>query len=157
MKKDRSETQLRRHRRRFCTGESQDRQRSANVMYTLHMSWSFRATVLGVLLSVGLAPQLACFMPDESVSQSDMDCCKEMIGACTAPNMSHECCQTMGPAQVGLTAKAAYDVMPRSTLVRATFEIAPESLVRSDRQPAWFEDPGPPHKHGHSSFVVLRI
>jgi hypothetical protein len=126
-------------------------------MYTLHMSWSFRAMVLGVLLSVGLAPQLACFMPDEPASQSDLECCKEMIGACTAPNMSHECCQTVAPATVGLTAKAAHDVMPRSTLVRATFEIVPELLGRSDRQWAWFEDPGPRHQGGDSSFVVLRI
>ena len=113
--------------------------------------------VLGVLLSVGLAPQLACFMPDESATQSDMDCCKEMIGACTAPNMSHECCQTVAPAQVGLTAKAAYDVMPGSTLLSVMFEIAPKFLVRSDRQWAWYEDSGPPHKDGDSSFVVLRI
>jgi hypothetical protein len=113
--------------------------------------------VLGLLVSVGLAPQLACFMPSESLSQSDMECCKEMIFACAAPNMSHECCQTLAPAPVGLTEKASYDVMPRSTLVGATVEIARELLVRFDRQRAWFEDPGPPHQHGDSSFVVLRI
>jgi len=141
----------------FCTGESRERQRSGNIMYTLRMSWPFRAMVLGLLVSVGLAPQLACFMPDESLSQSDMDCCKEMIGACTASNMSRVCCQTVAPAPVGLTAKAVYDVMPRSMLVSATVEIAPEFLVRSDRQRTWFEDPGPPHQHGDSSFVVLRI
>src|SRR5262245_7357703 len=82
-------------------------------MYTLHMSWSFRALVLAVVLAWGLAPQLACFMPDQTLSKSEMDCCQGMAGDCNSANMSsHTCCETVVRTDVGIAAKVVRNLIP---------------------------------------------
>jgi len=125
-------------------------------MYTLHMSWPFQAVVFGVLVSLGIGPQLACFMPDQAATQADMDCCKEMIGACTAPNMSHECCQVTAPTELGLAGKALHHLTPRLELADTTAEMAPDLLPRLAGPLSRITVHAPPDKHGESS-VVLRI
>jgi hypothetical protein len=129
---------------------------SASVMYTLHMSWQFRALVLGVLVSLGVAPQLACFMPDEPATASDMDCCKERIGACTAPNMSHGCCQTVAPTELGLVAKAFRQVMPRLDVAQTPIAPATDSFFETYGQFSRKADHAPPDSHSPAS-LVLRI
>ena len=61
-------------------------------MYTLRMSWPFRVLVLALLLGWGVAPQLACFMPEQA-TQAEMDCCEKMAGECGQTQMTHECCR----------------------------------------------------------------
>jgi hypothetical protein len=125
-------------------------------MYTLTMSLPSRLLVLGVLVSLGVAPQLACFMPDQPVTPPDMDCCKEMIGACTGPNMSHQCCQTVAPLDLGLTAKTFRHMMPHLEFASTLIEIAPHSFFGSDGQSSKRTDNAPPDKQSQSS-LVLRI
>jgi hypothetical protein len=125
-------------------------------MYTLHMSWPFQAVVFGILLSLGIGPELACFMPDQTATQADMDCCKEMIGACTAPDMSHECCRVTAPAELGLAGKALHHVVSRLELARATTDIAPDLLSLVAGPLSRTTDHAPPDEHGEFS-LVLRI
>jgi hypothetical protein len=125
-------------------------------MYTLYMSWPFRAVVFGVLVSLGTGPQLACFMPDQTVTQADMDCCKEMIGACAAPDMSHGCCQVTAPTELALAAQAAQQVIPRLELADSTADIAPDILSWIDGTPSSNTNHAPPDKH-RESLVILRI
>src|SRR5579884_1580833 len=103
-------------------------------MYTLHMSLPFRVLALGVLLSWGLAPQLACFMPDQTPTQSDMDCCKGMSGDCSAANMSHDCCQTVVRTDLGVAVKIIRHVIPRSEIAAAPVDRAPDLRLRLDHQ-----------------------
>ena len=117
------------------------------------MSWPFRATVLVLLLALGVAPQLACFMPDQTATQSDMDCCKEMIGACTAPNMSHECCQVAAPTVLGLAAKTVHHVALRFHVVEVTTDVASDLRFRLDNPFSRYSDPAPPDKHGEFSLI----
>jgi hypothetical protein len=48
--------------------------------------------VLVVLLAWGLAPQIACLMPEQMATQSEMDCCEGVATDCSAANMSQTCC-----------------------------------------------------------------
>jgi hypothetical protein len=122
-------------------------------MYTLHMFWPFRGLVLVVLLVWGLAPQLACLMPEPTATQSEMDCCKGMAADCSTANMSQTCCQTVVRTDIGIVAKTDRNMMPLCvaayTIVilpalRASFDLP--ALEQSDHAP-------PP---GGSS-LILRI
>jgi hypothetical protein len=120
------------------------------------MSWSFRAVVFGLLVSLGAAPQLACFMPDQPFTQSDMDCCKEAISDCNAGNMSQDCCQIAAPAVVGLATKAVEHVMPRFDLAGMAADIVTDLLFLPDGQPSRYTDYAPPDK-GSQASPILRI
>jgi hypothetical protein len=126
------------------------------LMYTLNMSWPFRALVLGVLLVWGLGPQLACFMPDQALTPDEMDCCKGMAGDCSSANMSHACCQTAVRTDVGVTAKVVRHVMPRLDIAAATTHISPDLLSWFDRYLSIETDHAPPDKPGGTS-LILRI
>ena|SRR5882762_2484229 len=82
-------------------------------MYTLLMSWSFRAFILTVVLAWGLAPQLACFMPEQPLTPAEMDCCNQMANACGGTNMSHACCRAAARTDIGIATKAIGNPMPR--------------------------------------------
>jgi len=120
------------------------------------MSWPFRALALGVLLSWGLAPQLACFMPDQTLTQSDMDCCKGMAGDCSASTMSHACCQTVVRTDLGVAAQIIRHVIPRSEIAAASAGRAPDLLIRLDHQFSTESVHPPPGNSGGSS-LILRI
>jgi hypothetical protein len=124
-------------------------------MYTLQMSWSFRALVIGMLLSWGLAPQLACLMPDQTMTQSDMDCCKGVSGDCSAANMSHPCCQTVVRTDVGVAAKVVNHAAPRLGIAAATTSVV-DLPFSFDRQLSGRTDQAPPDKPS-SSNLILRI
>jgi hypothetical protein len=126
------------------------------LMYTLHMSWSFRTLALGVVVAWGLGPQLACFMPDQALTRADMDCCKGMAGDCNSANMSQACCQTAVRTEVGVAAKVVRHVMPRLDVAAATTSTVPDVFFAFDRQPARQKDHAPPDSLGNSS-PVLRI
>ena len=81
-------------------------------MYTLHMSWSVRALVLTVAFACGLAPQVACFMPGQPLTQSEMDCCQGMSGDCSRANISYACCRTIVRTDVGVAAKVVRNLTP---------------------------------------------
>ena len=123
----------------------------------MSMSWAFRVLVVGLLITVGLGPQLACFMADQPAAASDMECCKEMIGACTTPNNSSQCCQMSAPAPFALAAKAVSHVMLRLNVPVAAAETGLRGLFGADRQISRNTDPGPPHQHYEPSSVILRI
>jgi hypothetical protein len=117
------------------------------------MSWSFRALVLSVTLVCGLAPQIACFMPDQ-LTQSEMDCCQKMADLCGQMNMS--CCRTVIRDEVAVTAKPGGTAMP-------SVDIAPKPMSISVLMPpttftAMFPrlDNAPPPDIGASS-LILRI
>ena len=124
-------------------------------MYTLHMSWSFRALVLAVALAWGLAPQLACFMPDHALSKSEMDCCEKMASDCSSAKMSMPCCQTVAPTDVGVAAKVVrnlprFDVAERVVNISAMLnrESSHELFIANNHAP-------PPEPLASSS--ILRI
>src|SRR5205823_6269948 len=75
-------------------------------MYTLHMTWSFRALALSVAMVWALVPQLACFMPDPALTPAEMDCCKQIANDCGS-SMSRDGCRTPGRTEVGIVAQAA--------------------------------------------------
>src|SRR5262249_1346617 len=93
-------------------------------MYTLHMSWSFRALVLCALIGCGLAPQLVCFMPDPTLTRSEMDCCEGMASECSAANMSHACCQTVVRTDVGIAARVVRNLMPRFDVAESAIDFS---------------------------------
>jgi len=125
-------------------------------MYTLHMSWSFRTLVLALVMAWGIAPQLACLMPDQTLTPAEMDCCKGMAGDCSSSNMSQACCQTTVRTEVVIAAKVVRHVMPRLDVAAATTNINPDLFFAFDGQPPRQTDPVPPDSPGNSS-PVLRI
>ena len=75
------------------------------------MSWSLRVLVVTVTLIWGLAPQLACFMPDQALTQHEMDCCEQMAGTCSQTDMS--CCRPVVRTDVpGLAARPVRNIGP---------------------------------------------
>src|SRR5262245_1319050 len=114
-------------------------------MYTLHMWWAFRGSVLSVVLACALAPQLLCFMPDETLTQSEMDCCKEMASDCSSPKMSHACCQTVVRTSVGIAAKVVRNLIPRFDVAERVVTISATVLQHSSaRELAIYNNHAPP-------------
>jgi hypothetical protein len=76
------------------------------------MSWSFRTLVITVVVAWALVPQLACFMPDQARTKSEMDCCEGMTSVdCNSANM-HDCCQTVVRTNFSVAVKIASNVIP---------------------------------------------
>jgi hypothetical protein len=123
-------------------------------MYTFHMSWPFRAWALALVLSWGLIPQLACFMPDQAPTQQTMNCCQGMAGDCSSANMSQACCQTVVRANLGITAKVVRDTMPRLNAAATVTEIAPDFSINFDPLVLSRTAHAPPDKTSPS---ILRI
>jgi hypothetical protein len=125
-------------------------------MYTLQMSWPFRSLVLGILLAWGIAPQLACFMPDQAPTPAEMDCCKEMVGDCTSATMSHACCKTVIRTDLGIATKVVRHGLPELGVADGTPTIALDFSPHFDSHFSRPTDHAPPDKAGGSS-LVLRI
>jgi hypothetical protein len=125
-------------------------------MYTLHMSWPFRALVLAVVLAWGLAPQLACFMPDQALTESEMDCCEGMASDCSSANMSHACCRTVVRTDVGIAAKVVRNLMPTFDVAERATDISIALPLRVIRELSIHNSHAPPSGALVSS-VILRI
>ena len=127
----------------------------ADSMYTLHMTWSFRALVLSVAMVWGLVPQLACFMPDPAAMPAEMECCKEMMNDCSGMNMSHDCCRTPPHADLGIIAKAT-----RASALHIAeavmFHVESSSVPTSSQRLSVRDTHSPPHDY-EASLLVLRI
>jgi hypothetical protein len=120
------------------------------------MSWSFRALVLSVAALWGLAPQIACFLPDQPLTQHEMDCCEKMAGDCGQMDMS--CCQTVVRTDIlGVTAKAMPNITPHVGTLSWPPAIVPTLIsmdVFGDRSSQ--HEHAPPRDVGDSS-LILRI
>ena len=125
-------------------------------MYTSQMSWRFRTLVLGLVLAWGLAPQLACFMPDQALTPAEMDCCKEMAADCGTANMTHACCKTVVRTDPGVAAKVVRHDLPQLAVADQTPNIVAEFSASFDTQLSRQTDHAPPDEAGGSS-LVLRI
>jgi len=119
------------------------------------MSGSFRAFVLIMVIIWAVAPQLACFVPEQTPTQSAMDCCKGMAGDCN-PTMSQECCQILARAEIGIVAKVIRHFEPPAQIANVTTDVVPFSLPVSHRQLSNLSDDAPPGKPDGSS-LILRI
>jgi len=120
------------------------------------MSWSFRALILTVVVVWGLAPQIACFMPDQSLTQAEMDCCQHKADDCGQMNMT--CCRTTTPTHnVGITAKPVRNPLPQVHMASAPVGIPavtpPAGFVRSTIA----NDHAPPPSDSAASPLILRI
>jgi hypothetical protein len=105
-------------------------------MYTLRMSWSFRGLVFGAALVWALAPQLACFLPETTMTESEADCCRQMAGDCGEANMpSHVCCRHVVRSDVATTVKAPRQIDPpvESSATLVTLELPPLPFAAAAR------------------------
>ena len=127
------------------------------LMYTLHMSLSFRAWVLAVALASGLGPQLACFMPDQTVTKSEMDCCERMAGDCSGANMSHACCRTVVQTDVGIVAKVFRNLMPTSDVAERAIDDVSIALQNGGFGELFIYNNHAPPPEPLVSFTILRI
>ena len=125
-------------------------------MYTLHMPWLLRVLGLGVVFGWGLGLQVVCFMPDQTVMPSDMDCCKEMAGDCNGANMSHPCCRPSVRAEVVVPVKIVRHVMPRLDVAHGTTNIVPDLFSPIERDVSQLNDRAPTDIPNGSS-LILRI
>ena len=126
------------------------------LMYTLHMSWPFRALVLTVVVAWAIAPQLACFMPDQTFTKSETDCCQQMATDCSSANMSDACCRTMVRTDVGIAAKVVRNIMPRFDVAERAIDISIALPSNGSRGLSIHNSHAPPAESLVSS-VILRI
>jgi hypothetical protein len=126
------------------------------LMYTLHMSWSFRALVLSVTLAWAIAPQVACFVPDQTLTKSEMDCCERMANDCGGANMNHACCRPVIRTDVGIAAKLVRDFMPQLHVAESTADFSAEPS-HSGSQALPFENNHAPPPEPVVSSSILRI
>ena len=121
------------------------------------MSRLFRALVVAVILAWGLVPQLACFVPEQMLTQAEQDCCEKMAAECGGTmTMSHACCRTVVRADSGIATKATRDVMPRVDVAEVFTEAVPVLLSHVSSDAARQTDHAPPGTLTVSS-LVLRI
>ena len=124
-------------------------------MYTLHMSWPLRSLVLGLVIVWGLAPQLACFMPEHSQTEAEKDCCEKMASDCHGTSMS-QCCQTSVRTDVAIAGKTIRSLMPHSDVVFRTADVVTISCFTFSSRFLTERDQSPPDKPG-VFFLTLRI
>jgi len=110
---------------------------------------------MSLALLWAIAPQLACFMPGEVLTEAEHECCKEMLEACGGMNMTHDCCQPVIRSDVGIVAKSIRNVAPQLSIVGKPNEIA-TPWVFGPHGPAVMNTHAPPFDPG-ASFLVLRI
>jgi hypothetical protein len=126
-------------------------------MYTLPMSWTFRALAVAVILAWGFVPQLACFVPEQMLTQAEQDCCAKMAAECGGTmTMSHACCRAVVRPDAGIVTKATRDVMPRVDVAEIWAEAVPVLLPDVSRDTVRQTDHAPPGALTVSS-LVLRI
>jgi hypothetical protein len=126
------------------------------LMYTLHMSWPFRALVIALVVAWGIAPQLACFMSDQTFTKSEMDCCQEMASDCSSANMSDACCRTLVRTDVGIAAKVVRNIMPRFDVEERASDISVGIPPNGSRELSIHDSHAPPAEALVSS-IILRI
>ena len=103
-----------------------------------------------------VAPQIACFMPDEMLTQAEKDCCKGMMRDCSGANMAHECCKTVGRAEVGTPAKASRSLAPSFEAAVGTLDVASSLLPAGSHTVSLRNNHAPPLDSA-ASFLILRI
>ena len=106
----------------------------APIMYTFYMSWSFRALVFSAVFVWALVPQLTCFLPETTMTESEADCCKAMPADCGQANMpsSHVCCrQVFRSESAALSATRQITPPVESPATLATFKL-PSLPVTTD-------------------------
>lgn len=118
------------------------------------MSGSFRALVLTVTLLCGFAPQVACFLPDQALTQPEMDCCQKLANDCGQMNMS--CCQTVVRPDLGIAAKVVSQLIPHLDSAARDFNLFNAMPAISIAGDSTRNDHAPPLDVG-SSRLILRI
>jgi hypothetical protein len=118
------------------------------------MSWSFKTLALSMAMLWAIAPQIACFMPDE-MTETEQECCKQMTHDCSGSGISHECCRTVVRPDVGTLASATRVVGPDTCIVTDAVAALPPASLHGFRTsvPA---SHAPPHDSGTFT-VILRI
>jgi hypothetical protein len=101
-------------------------------MYTVHMSLPFRILVLSVATLWALVPQLACFVPEEMLTEAEEECCRQMANECGGTNMSHECCPNPVRIDVGTAAKVIRHAAPQFQIA-GILEMATPALLAGAR------------------------
>jgi len=128
-------------------------------MYTLYMSGIFRALGVSFALWWAILPQFACFLPIETHSTAESDCCKQMAGQCGGASMQiHKCCGETRRPDVAMTAKTFREAAPDVAILAPAnpFEAlaAPPSAISSGFLTGDIH--APPHDPS-VSFLILRI
>ena len=124
-------------------------------MYTLHMSRSFRVLAIGFTILWVLAPQIACFMPDQ-MTETEQQCCKEMANDCSGSGMSHECCRTVVRTDVATLTAANRDIAHDFSIAETSSETGGFFLSIAYAGNDLSRNLSPPIDSGPSS-VILRI
>ena len=85
-------------------------------------SWS-RLFALSFALMWALVPQLACFLPESSLTAAEMDCCQGMGAECGHMQMpDHGCCQKVVRTETAPLLKAAHHAVPQPEAAAATYD-----------------------------------
>jgi hypothetical protein len=102
-----------------------------------------------------LAPQLACFMPDQ-MTETEQQCCKQMANDCGGSGISHECCRTVVRPDVGTLAALNRGIAPDCSVVGTTHETFASAWSYGSNTHSLSSNHAPPHDSGGSP-VILRI
>jgi hypothetical protein len=80
-----------------------------------------------------LMPQLACFFPEEMLTESESECCRQMASDCDEANMpQHDCCRTLVQPNVATSAKALRDLNPHFEVLATVIAFETPSLPLFD-------------------------
>src|SRR2546422_10088099 len=120
------------------------------------MSWAFRASVILLVMAWGLVPQVTCFVSEETASQAQRDCCKEMANDCSGTNTSMDCCRIVARSDLGVAAKIIRLIQPHVDAAEITPDIAASPIPTFTYRLVNLSDHSPPPDAGVSS-LVLRI
>lgn len=105
-----------------------------------------------------LIPQVVCFLPSDEITQTEMECCKQMAGDCGQANMQgHKCCTGVVRPDAAIVTAAQRNLAPHTAVAPPYVSeattlsglIAEASLVRGFIHP--------PPTDPSASLLVLRI
>jgi hypothetical protein len=114
----------------------------------------FQISVLAAMLVTTLAPQIACFMPDQPLTPHEMDCCAKLTKDCGQTNMS--CCPTPVRNDAGVITKPVQDLLPHVHAALVPVGITSAMMATNAANTPVPSDHAPPPDIGVSS-PVLRI
>ena len=115
----------------------------------------FQMSVLAAIVVATLAPQIACFMQDEPMTQHEMDCCAKLTNDC-GQQTDMTCCPAPVRTDAGVIGKPVQDLKPHIHDVLVPVGFAGAVLANNATNTPVPNDHAPPHDAGASSLTIAR-
>jgi hypothetical protein len=118
-----------------------------------------RVLSLTLIILWVLIPQVVCFLPNEQMTEMEMECCKHMAADCGQANMQeHKCCTGVVKPDAAIVTAVHRTLLPHTAVAPPYISEAINfSRVIAETAAIVGRNIHPPPGDPNASLVVLRI